>query len=110
MIAAASAQAESIGVAMNITVVDAGGNLTAFERQDRAWLGSNCDCPSEGVHGPRDMPTADLQSMVQPDQPLYGIETSEPGHIIAFPGGIPLKIGDEVVGAIGVSGGMVEQD
>jgi uncharacterized protein GlcG (DUF336 family) len=30
--------------------------------------------------------------------------------VIVFPGGIPLKNGDEVIGAIGVSGGEVDQD
>ena len=57
-----------------------------------------------------DMPTAELQSMVQPDEPLYGIESSDPGRIAAFPGGIPLKVGEQIVGAIGVSGGLVDQD
>jgi uncharacterized protein GlcG (DUF336 family) len=32
------------------------------------------------------------------------------GRLIIFPGGIPLKDGDTVIGAIGVSGGAVEQD
>ncbi len=42
--------------------------------------------------------------------PLYGIEASNDGRLIAFGGGIPLKDGDFVAGAIGVSGGTVDQD
>ena len=56
------------------------------------------------------MPTADLQPLIQPGQPLYGIEASNDGNLICFPGGIPLQRDGEVAGAIGVSGGSVEQD
>ena len=35
---------------------------------------------------------------------------SNDGRVITFPGGIPLTDDDEIVGAIGVSGGEVEQD
>jgi uncharacterized protein GlcG (DUF336 family) len=111
LIEAASAEAEKIGVPMNIAVVDAGGNLTAFHRQDGAWIGSIAISQAKAFTARAfDMPTADLQPMVQPGQPLYGIETSDPGNIIAFPGGIPLIQENEVIGAIGVSGGLVDQD
>ena len=45
----------------------------------------------------------------QPGGSLYGIEHSN-GGLITFPGGLPLKVGDVVVGAIGVSGSTVEND
>ena len=111
LIEAASAEADKIGVPMNIAVVDAGGNLTAFHRQDGAWIGSIAIAQAKAYTARAfDMPTADLQPMVQPGQPLYGIETSDPGRIIAFPGGIPITISGTIVGAIGVSGGLVDQD
>ena len=56
------------------------------------------------------MPTADLTPMVQPGQPLYGIETSNEGHLVVFGGGIPLDTSGTIIGAIGVSGGTVDQD
>ena len=40
IIDAAIAKAKEIGQPMNIAVVDAGTNLTAFMRMDGAWLGS----------------------------------------------------------------------
>src|SRR3954469_19362798 len=40
VVAAAEEKADEIGVAINIAVVDAGNNLTAFVRQNGAWLGS----------------------------------------------------------------------
>jgi uncharacterized protein GlcG (DUF336 family) len=40
IIEAGIAKAKQIGQPMNIAVVDAGANLTAFVRMDGAWLGS----------------------------------------------------------------------
>src|SRR5205085_33490 len=40
IIAAGEREAQKQGQPMNIAVVDAGGNLVAFERMDGAWLGS----------------------------------------------------------------------
>jgi uncharacterized protein GlcG (DUF336 family) len=108
---AAVAKADEIGVPMNIAVVDAGNNLTAFARMDGAWLGS-IDIAQNKAYTARsfDMSTKDLAPLAQPNQPLYGIDASNQGRLIVFAGGIPLESGDQVVGAIGVSGGSVEQD
>jgi uncharacterized protein GlcG (DUF336 family) len=108
---AAAAKADEIGVPMNIAVVDAGNNLTAFVRQDGAWLGS-IDIAQNKAYTARafDMTSADLGAEAQPGKSLYGIEASNDGNLIVFGGGIPLTDGDEVVGAIGVSGGTVDQD
>jgi uncharacterized protein GlcG (DUF336 family) len=40
IIRAGTVKAHEIGVPMNIAVVDAGNNLTAFARHDGAWPGS----------------------------------------------------------------------
>ena len=108
---AARAKADEIGVPMNIAVVDEGNNLTAFARMDGAWLGS-IDIAKNKAYTARafDMSTKDLAPLCQPNQPLFGIQASNQGQLIVFAGGIPLMSGDEVVGAIGVSGGSVEQD
>ena len=108
---AARAKAEQIGVPMNIAIVDDGGNLVTFARMDDAWLGS-IDIAQNKAYTARafDMPTKDLAPLAQPGAPLYGIEASNHGRLIVFAGGIPLVSDGRVVGAIGVSGGSVEQD
>jgi uncharacterized protein GlcG (DUF336 family) len=108
---AARAKAEEIGVPMNIAVVDEGNNLRAFARMDGAWLGS-IDIAQNKAYTARafDMSTRDLAPLSQPNQPLFGIHASNQGRLIVFAGGIPLQSGDQIVGAIGVSGGSVEQD
>ena len=104
-------QAAAIGVAMNIAVVDEGNNLVAFQRMEGAWLGS-IDIAQGKAYTARafDMSTRDLAPLCQPGNPLFGIHASNDGRLIVFPGGIPLVRDGDVVGAIGVSGGAVEQD
>ena len=103
--------AEAIGVPMNIAVVDEGNNLVAFERMDGAWLGS-IDIAQGKAYTARafDMSTKDLAPLCQPGEPLFGIHAGNDGRLVVFAGGIPLKRDGEVVGAVGVSGGAVEQD
>jgi uncharacterized protein GlcG (DUF336 family) len=111
VVEAARKRAEEIGVPMNIAVVDDGNNLTAFARMDGAWLGS-IDIAKNKAYTARsfDMSTKDLAPLCQPNQPLFGIQASNQGQLIVFAGGIPLQAGGKVVGAVGVSGGSVEQD
>lgn len=111
VIAAAELKASEIGVPQNIAVVDAGGNLVAFLHMDGAWLGS-VDIAINKAFTARafDLPTEDLGKMALPGKPFYGIQFSNLGRVQLLPGGIPLKAGDEIVGAVGVSGGTGEQD
>ncbi|MDX6452502.1 MAG: hypothetical protein QOH16_2551 [Gaiellaceae bacterium] len=111
VIAAARQRAEAIGVAMNIAIVDEGNNLVAFQRMDGAWLGS-MDIAKGKAYTARafNMSTKDLAPLCVPGQPLFGIHVSNQGQLIIFAGGIPLERGGGVVGAIGVSGGSVDQD
>ena len=111
VVEAARAKADEIGVPMNIAVVDDGNNLTAFARMDGAWLGS-IDIAQNKAYTARsfNMSTKELAPLAQPNQPLYGIEASNQGRLIVVDGGIPLEAGGQVVGAVGVSGGSVEQD
>ena len=110
IIAAARAASAEQGTAMNIAVVDAGGNLKAFAREENAWIGS-IDISIKKARTARffDMPTGDIGALSQPGGPLYGIEVSN-GGLITFPGGLPLTKNGEIVGGVGVSGSTVEND
>jgi len=46
---------------------------------------------------------------VQPGAELYGLEQTA-GGMVTFGGGVPLVRDGEIVGAVGVSAGSVEQD
>ena len=108
---AAKAKAQEIGVPMNIAIVDEGANLVSFHRMDNAWLGS-IDISIKKAKTARffDMNSGEIGKLSQPGGPLYNIEHSN-GGLISFPGGVLVKDGSgKIIGAIGVSGGAVEQD
>ena len=108
----AEAKAKEIGVMMNIAVVDVGGNLVAFERMDKAWLGKHKHRAISKAYTAVafNMTTDDLGKESQVGKSLFGIHATNNGRLVIFGGGIPLKKKGELVGAIGVSGGAVPQD
>jgi uncharacterized protein GlcG (DUF336 family) len=111
IVEAARVKANQIGVAMNIAVVDEGANLKSFHRMDNAMLGCG-DIAIKKAKTSRffDIASGEIGKLSQPGGPLYNIEHSN-GGLITFAGGLLLKNNKgEIVGAIGVSGGTVEDD
>jgi uncharacterized protein GlcG (DUF336 family) len=111
IIAAGEKKALEIGIPYNLAVVDAGGALIAHVRMDGAWLGS-IDISIHKAFTARafDMATEDLAKMAQSGKPLFGINSTNHEKVVIFAGGMPVKLGGTVVGAVGASGGTVEQD
>ena len=111
IIDAAIAKAKQIGQPMNIAVVDAGTNLTAFARMDGAWLGSIDIAINKAFTAKAfDISTLELGRNSQPGNQFYGIHVSNHSRVMIFAGGIPIKVNGQIVGAVGVSGGSGEQD
>lgn len=108
---AALKKAKKQGVPMNIAIVDAGGNLKAFARMDGAFLGS-IDIAMKKARTARlfNMSTATLGSVALPGQELYGIEVTNEGLAIFGGGELLRNKKGLIVGAIGVSGGSVNED
>jgi len=111
VIEAAERKASEIGQAMNIAVVDEGGNLVSHVRMDGAWLG-RIDISINKAFTSRafDISTKDLAQHSQPGGQFFGIHMSNHGRVMVFAGGIPLTRGGKVVGGVGVRGGSGEQD
>ena len=108
---AAKKRAEESNVLVNIAVVDAGANLKAFIRMDESFLGS-IDVAIKKAKTARyfNIDTGKLGELTQPGGIIYNIELTNDG-LVSFPGGIPLKNKNgKIIGAIGVSGGTIEQD
>ena len=108
---AAKKKAEESTVLVNIAVVDAGANLKAFIRMDESFLGS-IDVAIKKAKTARyfNIDTGELGELTQPGGIIYNIEHSN-GGLITFPGGIPIKNKEgQIIGAIGVSGGTIEED
>jgi uncharacterized protein GlcG (DUF336 family) len=113
-LAAALAKAEEIGSPSSIAIVDSGRELVAFGRMDGALLAS-AEISQAKAYTARSLNTAtkDVSGWVQPGGPLYGIETAHMAAgraLVTFGGGVPITVGGEVVGGIGVAGGTVDQD
>jgi uncharacterized protein GlcG (DUF336 family) len=92
-------------------VVDAGGHLVAFLRQDGALIG-RVDLAIDKAAMARifDKATSDLATLTQPGKPLFGIQESNAGRVVIFGGGVPVVLEGTIVGAVGASAGTVEQD
>ncbi|MBI5014432.1 MAG: heme-binding protein [Deltaproteobacteria bacterium] len=111
MIEASEKKATEIKKPMNIAVVDEGGNLLAFARMDNSILVSiQISIDKAWTAAALKLPTAALTPLSQPGQPLFGIHTTNQGRVVIFGGGLPIQMGEQVVGGLGVSGGSVEQD
>ena len=109
ILAAMEAKASQGGVPMAMAVCDSKGNLVAFARQDnvlpvsvglaqrKAFTATQLKCP-----------TSDLAAVTQPGAMLWGLQADP--NLVVFGGGIPLCRGEAVRGAVGVSGGTVDED
>jgi len=106
---AAIKRAEQIGVPMVIAVVDEGGALLSFSRMDGALLVS-CDLAIKKARTAVKLrkTTDEVAELVQPGKALYGLQADP--ELCCFGGGFPIRKDGKVIGAIGVSGGNVEED
>jgi uncharacterized protein GlcG (DUF336 family) len=103
-------RAEQTGGKLCVAVFDAGDNLLAFARMDGALLGSiDVAVGKASTSAAFEMTTSELAALVVPGAPLYGLEFARPG-VVAVGGGAPLRSGERVVGALGISGGTVPDD
>ena len=56
------------------------------------------------------MSTKELSVLAQPGGTFYGVDKMDGGRIVIFGGGVPLKVGDTIIGGLGISGGTGEED
>jgi uncharacterized protein GlcG (DUF336 family) len=112
MIAFAVEKALEINRPMSIAIVDESGQLKAFQRMDGAAL------ISLGVAQDKAY-TAIANAWGHATHEIYEHIAKSPATLVGIPqiprytvfgGGYPIKIDDQIVGGIGVSGGNAEQD
>ena len=112
VVQAAARSAVSVGSPSNIAVMDPSGLLVAFLRTDNAFPGSIdiSQRKAKTVTLFNGAYTSQaLYNSSQPGMPLYGIQETN-GGLVVFGGGLPIFVGSFFIGAIGVSGGTVDQD
>ena len=110
-IAAAEAKAAEMGVPMDIAIVDDSGVLKAFSRMDGAPLLSIQIAQDKAYTAVGfGMPTHGWHDFIKDDPPLADGAPEGIDRLVIFGGGYPIKVDDQLVGAIGVSGGHYSQD
>ncbi|MFJ7907266.1 heme-binding protein [Kitasatospora sp. NPDC096204] len=111
LVETARSAAEAAGVPVSVTVLDAGGHLLAFRRDDRAVLISGETSTRKAYTALQlNAPTADLVDLVKPDGPFHSLPTALDRPLLFIAGGIPVHRDGRLIGAIGVGGGSPEQD
>jgi len=92
-----------------LAVVNSEGNLILEEKMDNAILASiEIALKKAYTAAALKIETSELAKLVQPNGSLYGLHTDQ--RYVVFGGGSLLKRNGEIVGAIGVSGGTVDED
>ncbi|MEU1082258.1 heme-binding protein [Streptomyces sp. NPDC005908] len=111
LVTAAVKDAEAAGITVSVTVLDAGGHLLAFRRDDRAVLISGETSTRKAYTALQlDAPTADLVDAVQPGGLFHTLPTALDRPLLFIAGGVPVRRDGRLIGSIGVGGGSPEQD
>ena len=104
-------RAREVGARVSCAVVDAGGNLVAFLRDDGAEIAGPILAVDKAYTAVANrIATHELATLAAPGGPLYGLQATGGGRFVIFGGGLPVWAGNRVVAGVGVSGGSVEQD
>ena len=110
MVKLAVEEAEKLGVLINVSVVDSGGNPLAFIRMNGAPLHSISIAEDKAYtsvsFGIQTSKWMDLIGDIP--QLREGLVVRD--RFVIFGGGVPITVNEQVVGAIGVSGASEEQD
>ncbi|MBS1013437.1 GlcG/HbpS family heme-binding protein [Levilactobacillus brevis] len=111
VIDAAVARADELGVGVTICIMDQATVPQMLYHMPNANLVSSTLAPKKAWSAiAMKEPTKEISKDIQPGAPLYQMETMLDGKLVSFPGGIPLVINGTAIGAIGVSGGLIEED
>ncbi|WP_236354688.1 cob(I)yrinic acid a,c-diamide adenosyltransferase [Konateibacter massiliensis] len=104
-------EAKKRGLDAVIAVCGPDGNTIAVHVMDNAFLASFDIAMKKAYTSVAvKMSTKELGKLAMPGETFYGVDKADNNRLIIFGGGIPLKIGDKIVGGLGISGGVSEDD
>lgn len=104
-------KAAQMGISVVTAVYDASANPVAIHCMDNSYIASFDIAGNKAyTSAALKMPTSVLKNLTQPGQELYGIQFTNQGRIVIFGGGEPLYYHNQLIGALGVSGGTESED
>ncbi len=110
---ACEAKALKEGWNMNIVIVDDGAHLLLFRRMPNAFLGSIEVAIDKAQTSARMTMSTRKIADISYGEDRKGGRVPGLAHVkgfIAFAGGLPIKVGTTVIGAIGISGASADND
>jgi len=104
-------EANRRGLHAVIAVCGSDGNIIAVHVMDNAFLAS-FDIAMKKAYTcvAVKMSTKELGKLAMPGETFYGVDKADNNRLIIFGGGVPLMIGDNIIGGLGISGGSSEDD
>lgn len=103
-------KAEELGIKINVAVTDSSGVLMAFLRMPGAFLHSiDISIDKAYTASSFGFPTSQWMSIIENDPALREGIVQRP-RLVIFGGGVPIRVGDDLIGGVGVSGGSAEED
>jgi uncharacterized protein GlcG (DUF336 family) len=103
-------KAEELGIKINVAVTDSSGVLMAFLRMPGAFLHSiDISIDKAYTAASFGFPTSQWMSIIENDPALREGIVQRP-RLVIFGGGVPVRVGDDLIGGVGVSGGSAEED
>lgn len=111
LIARLEEEATKQGLNAVIAICGPDGNPIAVHVMDNAFLASFDIAMKKAYTSVAvKMSTKRLGELAMPGETFYGIDKADNGRMIIIGGGVPLMLGDKVIGGLGISGGTSQED
>lgn len=102
--------AEELQINIVVCIVDADGNTISYARMDHAPLISNTFAQKKAFTSVALRRSSEaFGQLTLPEQRLYGMQHSD-DRLLGIGGGLPIFHQGQIIGAIGISGGLASQD
>jgi uncharacterized protein GlcG (DUF336 family) len=105
---AALAECKSKGFSTSVAVVDRAGQVLVIMRDENATA-QTAEMSRRKAYTARMFRTSTMEFQKRTAEPLYTAQR-DVADILALGGGVPIQIGDDVIGGVGSSGSSQPQD
>ncbi len=111
LIDGAAEKARELKVPMCIAVVDESGHLIKFDRMDGGKVSSISIAIDKAFTGAVARKATHIYNdLCQSGKPSFGLHITNNGHFSIIGGGLPVSVGGQIVGGVGLSSGTAHED